>query len=75
MKHHPDCDGYRHHSVTAVRTTYGTYVPECPLCGRIDIGALTPDGISAGSPKTAIALGAHHARVEDCDGRCKEEWT
>lgn len=62
--HDPDCDGFVMHTVAAQRTTFGTYVPACPVCGPLPVVG------SAGSPETAVALGAGHAASVPCDGGC-----
>jgi hypothetical protein len=65
-EHHPDCDGYRSHSVEIRRENDGTFRPYCPL--GCDLRVV----VSAGSRETARALAGDHGGHEPCDGRCRD---
>lgn len=68
--HHPDCDGWRHHHVSAVAASHAfgtvTYRPVCNLCGALPVVG------SASSPSTAISLARGHESAEQCEGQCLE---
>jgi len=68
FEHHPDCDGYRMHSVKAYRNEYGTWNAECPLCGPLPIIG------SSGTPELAVSLCSDHSGFSECAGEC-ETWT
>jgi hypothetical protein len=62
---HPDCDGWRMHSVDTRRLDDGTYEPFCPL--GCDLGVIG----SASTPDTARRMAPDHNQSVRCEGECR----
>ena len=62
--HHVDCDGWRHHSRTTIRTDAGTFKPACTICGELEVIG------SFSSESTALGFAAAHESFVPCRGEC-----